>query len=244
MDVKLQASEEKDLRSAFYALLQDFSTFPAATNFFLVEITHVPQESEYWANLTEDKIKELGIRPFNDLLGLETTKKVFQKYFNGYMFLASGVNLTTERTRVNNRGKMINGFLPVGPFMENREYPDNDLNIGFQESNISIVDGIFRPWIQLYSVYGNLGSPKLATDINVYFLSKQQITSRKTSFSSTFFGSSNGNGPVIRKIYKYKDCIPYTIKSANVSEYSKEMTTGGTTVGWRFSRYDVITPYT
>jgi len=246
MDINLKSSDEKNLRAAFYELLQNFSTFPAATNFFLVQIERIPN-SQYWNNLTENNIKGLGIRPENDLIGLETNKAVYQKYFDGYMFLATGVNLTEEQTVVKNRGRMINGFLPVGPFQDERRYDDTDLDIGFQESNISIVDGIIRPWIQLYSVYGNLpvtGSapaPVLSTNINVYFLSKQQISTRKNDLAE--FAPST-QSPIIRKIYRYKDCIPFTIKSANVAEYSRDMTTGGATVTWRFSRYDVTTPYT
>ena len=238
MDIKLQSSEAKDLRNSFYELLQEFPTFPAATNFFLVNIKNIP------GAITEENIKGLGIRPFNNPIGIEKNKSVFKRLFDGYMFLVSGVNLTSETLEVRNRGRLINGYLPVGPFNEAKLYPDNDLDIGFQETNISVVDGIFRPWIQLYSVYGNMSPPNLTTDIEVYFISKQQITSRKTSFSSTLFGSAGSDSPVIRKIYKYKDCIPYAIKSAQVAEYNGDIDIGSVTVTWRFSRYDVITPYT
>ena len=239
MDVALQSSDAKNLRQSFFELLQDFATFPAATNYFLVNIKNYPSA------ITEDSIKELGIRPYNNNIGIDKNKQVFKKHFDGYMFLATGVNLTSETGVVgSNKVDGAPGFLPVGPFLNNREYPDNDLDIQFQETNISIVDGLFRPWIQMYCVYGNINKPILTTDVDIYFISKQQVSSRKRSFKSILFGNPGDDNPVVRKIYKYKDCIPYNIKTANVAEYNGGMDTGSVTVTWRFSRYDVITPYT
>lgn len=239
MDVALQSSDAKNLRQSFFELLQDFATFPAATNYFLVNIRNYP------AAVTEDSINELGIRPYNNNIGLNKNKEVFKKFFDGYMFLSTGVNLTSETNRVGNRkAGGAPGFLPVGPFMDEKEYPDNDLDIQFQETNISIIDGLFRPWIQMYSVYGNMENPVLTTDVDVYFISKQQVSTRKSSFSSILLGNPGDDSPVVRKIYKYKDCIPYNIKTANVAEYNGDIDIGSVTVTWRFSRYDVITPYT
>ena len=240
MDVKLPPSDAKNLRETFFELLQDFSTFPAAQNFFLVSIDNLP------ASINDEKIKELGMRPFNTKPGIDTNIKVHEKFFGkggGYMFLATGVDTTTEHNNVTNRGKTINGILPTGPFMESHEYPDNDLDIQFYETNISVIDGIFRPWTQLYAVYGNIDKPVLTTNIDIFFLSKQTVTSRKTSFMSTLFGSPGSGSPVVRKIYKYKDCIPYQINDAGVNEYTGEMDTGSIAVKWRFSRYEVLTPH-
>ena len=157
------------------------------------------------------------------------------------MYLATGVDLTTEKLGVENRGeKYPNGLLPVGPFMVQREYPDTDLDIQFSETNISFVDSIIRPWIQLYSVHGNFNDLDLTTNIDIYFIAKEQLTTKKT-FKSVLFGTSGGS-PVVRKIYKYRDCIPYNIVDANVAEYDGESDIGSTAVKWRFSTYDVITP--
>jgi hypothetical protein len=124
--------------------------------------------------------------------------------------------------------------------MMEREYPDDDLEIQFSETNISFVDTVIRPWIQLYSVYGNLDK-SLTTDIDIFFIAKEQLTSRKTSLKSVFFGDSGG-APVVRKIYKYRDCIPYNIVENMTAQYDGESDIGSANTAWRFSTYDVITP--
>ena len=226
--LQLESSGVTDLRQKFYELLLEFSTFPAAQNFFLVQIHELP------GYVVEANVDKLGIRPGTGWsTGLNLAKKqVFEPFFGGgnnWMFLATGINLTTETTSVNNKGTLINGLLPVGPFMESREFPDNDLDIQFSETNVSILDSIFRSWIQLYSVYGNMGDVTLTTDVSIYFISKQN--------DNPYDGS-----PLINKIYTYKDCIPYQIKDANVAEYDGDTKLGSVAVGWRFSKYDVRIP--
>ena len=53
----LQNLQVPNLRQKFYELLTDFATFPAAQNFFLVNIKNIPKA------ITEDKINNLGLRP-------------------------------------------------------------------------------------------------------------------------------------------------------------------------------------
>lgn len=236
MSVKLPAIDKQNLRESFFELLKDFSTFPASQNLFLVKIDSIP------AVLTDENQKNLGVTTGTKPLGINKSKSVYEKYISGseYMYLATGVDLTTDKVNVSSSGKLINGLLPVGPFVGEREYPDTDLEIQFSESNISFVDTIIRPWIQMYSVHGNFDDIDLTTTITVYFIAKEQLTTRKT-FGSVLFGSSGGS-PVIRKYYVYKDCIPYNILTANVAEYAGDTTIGGAGTRWRFSTYDVITP--
>ena len=236
MSVQLPSLDKRNLRESFFDLLKDFPTFPASQNLFLVKIDSIP------AALTDENQKNLGITPGTKPLGINRSKSVYEKYISGseFMYLATGVDLTTDKVNVSSKGKLINGLLPVGPFVNEREYPDTDLEIQFSESNISFVDTIIRPWVQMYSVHGNFDDIDLTTTITVYFIAKEQLTTRKT-FSSVLFGSSGGS-PVIRKYYVYKDCIPYNILTANVAEYAGETTIGGAGTRWRFSTYDVITP--
>ena len=236
MSVQLPSLDKRNLRESFFDLLKDFPTFPAAQNLFLVKIDSIP------AALTDENQKNLGITPGTKPLGINRSKSVYEKYISGseFMYLATGVDLTTDKVNVSSKGKLINGLLPVGPFVDEREYPDTDLEIQFSESNISFVDTIIRPWVQMYSIHGNFDDIDLTTTITVYFIAKEQLTTRKT-FSSVLFGSSGGS-PVIRKYYVYKDCIPYNILTANVAEYAGETTIGGAGTRWRFSTYDVITP--
>ena len=236
MSVQLPSLDKRNLRESFFDLLKDFPTFPASQNLFLVKIDSIP------AALTDENQKNLGITPGTKPLGINRSKSVYEKYISGseFMYLATGVDLTTDKVNVSSKGKLINGLLPVGPVVNEREYPDTDLEIQFSESNISFVDTIIRPWVQMYSIHGNFDDIDLTTTITVYFIAKEQLTTRKT-FSSVLFGSSGGS-PVIRKYYVYKDCIPYNILTANVAEYAGETTIGGAGTRWRFSTYDVITP--
>ena len=235
MGVKLPSLEKRNLRESFFELLKDFSTFPASRNLFLVKLYNLPEA------LTDDNQKKLGITLNSQKI--DKARSVYEKYITGneYMYLANGIDLTTETLGVENRGEEYpNGLLPVGPFMDQKQYPDNDLDIQFSETNISFVDTIIRPWIQLYSVHGNFSDLDLTTNIDIYFIAKEQLTTRKT-FSSILFGSSGGS-PVVRKIYKYRDCIPYNIVDANVAQYDSDTDIGSVAVKWRFSTYDVITP--
>ncbi|MAH47297.1 hypothetical protein CMI37_15840 [Candidatus Pacearchaeota archaeon] len=235
MGVKLPSLEKRNLRESFFELLKDFSTFPASRNLFLVKLYNLPKA------LTDENQKKLGITLNSQKI--DKARSVYEKYITGneYMYLANGIDLTTETLGVENRGEEYpNGLLPVGPFMDQKQYPDNDLDIQFSETNISFVDTIIRPWIQLYSVHGNFSDLDLTTNIDIYFIAKEQLTTRKT-FSSALFGSSGG-APVVRKIYKYRDCIPYNIVDANVVQYDSDTDIGSVAVKWRFSTYDVITP--
>tara|TARA_R110000824_G_scaffold31658_2_gene102726 strand:- start:4054 stop:4815 length:762 start_codon:yes stop_codon:yes gene_type:complete len=234
-NVSLPSLEKSNLRESFFELLQDFSTFPASRNFFLVKIYKLPSA------LTDANQKKLGITKAPP--GVDKARSVYEKYISGneYMYLATGVDLTAEKLGVENRGgDYPNGLLPVGPFMEQKEYPDNDLDIQFSETNISFVDTIIRPWIQLYSVHGNFDDIDLTTNIDIFFIAKEQLTTRNT-FKSVLFGSSGGS-PVVRKIYKYRDCIPYNIVESNIAQYDGDTDIGSMAVKWRFSTYDVITP--
>jgi|TARA_R100000008_G_scaffold84021_2_gene70462 hypothetical protein len=235
-NVEMPPLEKRNLRESFFQLLKEFSTFPATQNLFLVKIDNLPKA------LTDENQKNLGITEGAQPLGVNKAKSVYERYISGpeFMYLATGVDLTTEKLSVASEGKLINGYLPVGPFVNNREYPDTDLEIQFSETNISFVDSIIRPWIQLYSVHGNFDDIDLTTTVTIYFIAKEQLTTRAT-FKSILFGPSGGS-PVIRKIYKYKDCIPYNIVSANVAEYSSDTKIGSVGTRWRFSTYDVITP--
>jgi len=235
MGVTLPSLDKRNLRESFFELLKDFSTFPASRNLFLVKLYNLPEA------LTDDNQKKLGITLNSQKI--DKARSVYEKYITGneYMYLANGIDLTTETLGVENRGEEYpNGLLPVGPFMDQKQYPDNDLDIQFSETNISFVDTIIRPWIQLYSVHGNFSDLDLTTNIDIYFIAKEQLTTRKT-FSSILFGSSGGS-PVVRKIYKYRDCIPYNIVDANVVQYDSDTDIGSVAVKWRFSTYDVITP--
>ena len=236
MGVTLPSLDKRNLRESFFELLKDFSTFPASQNLFLVKIDKLPKK------LTDENQRKLGITPGIQPLGINKSKSVYERYIKGseYMYLATGVDLTTEGLQVSNKGTLINGYLPVGPFVDTRDYPDTELQIQFSETNISFVDTIIRPWVQLYSIYGNFDDVDLTTDITIYFIAKEQLTTR-TTFKSMLFGSSGG-APVIRKYYIYKDCIPYNILSANVAEYSNNTKIGSIGTKWRFSTYDVITP--
>ena len=235
-NVTLPSLEKRNLRESFFELLQEFSTFPASQNLFLVKIDNLPPA------LTDQNQRDLGLTQGSKPLGIDKAKSVYERYISGseFMYLATEVQLTTERLNVSNKGKNINGLLPVGPFVDTKSYDDTSLNIAFSETNVSFVDTIIRPWIQLYSVHGNFDDIDLTTTVTIYFIAKEQLTNRAT-FKSILFGSSGGS-PVVRKIYQYRDCIPYNIIAADQGQYASDNVIGSTGTNWRFSTYDVITP--
>ena len=175
MGVTLPSLDKRNLRESFFELLKDFSTFPASQNLFLVKIDKLPKA------LTDANQKNLGITQSSSTVGVDKSKSVYEKYIKGseYTYLATGVDLTTEKLAVSNKGNLINGYLPVGPFVDSRDYPDTDLDIQFSETNISFVDSIIRPWVQLYSVHGNFSDLDLTTNIDIYFIAKEQLNWQK-----------------------------------------------------------------
>ena len=262
MDVQPPSSNAGELVTKFYHLLQRYETFPAAKNFFLVKIERVPPA------LTDDNIRKLGFGP-TTTRGIDIVKPQFAPLISGneYTLIATGVDTNTEKTNTESQSeKYKNGLLPTGPYTTGHEYNDTDLDIQFLETNISFLDGVIRPWIQLYSVYGNMqlndNDPKLTTNIDIYFTSKQlpkadvkiqseALENQKYAFVynavTNTMEPANDNiamSPVIRKVYKYYDCIPHEITSAGVNEYTGDMDIGSIATKWRFSRFDVITPTT
>ena len=233
MDVDSPIFDVGPIVQKFYQLLTRYETFPAAKNFFGVQINHIPTA------INDDHVRELGFGRSSDR-GIHAVKPQFQSMIgsgNTHMLIATGVDLNTEKTTVTSQSEPYkNGLLPTGPYTTGHEYGDQDLDIQFLETNISFIDGIIRPWIQLYSTYGNMqlnpDEPKLSTNIDVIFTSRQLPD----------YLQADTLHPVIRKIYKYYDCIPHEITSANVNEYKGDFETGSISTKWRFSRYDVITP--
>ena len=242
MSVKLQNANVPDIREKFYELLQNYPTFPAAQNYFLVKISNIP------AAVNDADILSLGYRTGSNA-GIEKAKNIHNTFFDGsdYTFLVTGVDLNAEKSDVIQQNQTYpSGLLPTGPYTRSHQHPDTDLDIQFSETNISIVDGVIRPWVQLYSSYGNLrlaGDPEIRADVDVFFLSKDVVKGSKKCFKSILFGSAGSSDPVIRKIYKYKDCIPYDITSANVAEYNGDVNYGSISTKWRFSRYEVNIPF-
>ena len=74
-NVTLPSLEKRNLRESFFELLQDFSTFPAARNFFLVKLYSLP------AGLTDENQKKLGITKNSP--GIDKAKSVYEKYISG-----------------------------------------------------------------------------------------------------------------------------------------------------------------
>jgi len=246
MDVQPPSSNVGELVTKFYQLLTRYETFPAAKNFFLVKIESVP------STITDDNIRKLGFGQIN-ARGIDMVKSQFEPLISGneYTLIATGVDTNTEKTNTESQSeKYKNGLLPTGPYTTGHEYNDTDLDIQFLETNISFLDGVIRPWIQLYSVYGNMqlneGDPKLTTNIDIFFISKQlpklEAQINKEMLRDYHDTDAYGIEPVIRKTYKYYDCIPHEITSAGVSEYTGDIDIGSIATKWRFSKFDVITP--
>ena len=81
---------------------------------------------------------------------------------------------------------------------------------------------------------GNFDDIDLTTTITIYFIAKEQLTTRAT-FKSVLFGSSGGS-PVVRKIYQYRDCIPHSISGGEQAQYSSDTTIEMNTI---IKRHDI-----
>lgn len=129
------------------------------------------------------------------------TSYPFQKVI-GCVF-AQGAQIPYEKCRVddaiieNNRG-----FIP-GIISTNRlGYADNPLRLSFLETNTSIVDNIFRPWIMLASHYGQVARPG---DVPGY---KSPLNVKSNITLLCYSRSYQNISQIPRKVYTFYNVVP------------------------------------
>lgn len=102
------------------------------------------------------------------------------------------------------------GFIPGIVSGSRASYAENELTLGFYESNISFIDFVLRPWVLLASHYGYVTRKEKQYDI------KCNIT--VLLYSKTFQNVSM----IPRKVFRFYNCVPTTINTQKYDYNEKE----------------------
>jgi len=112
-----------------------------------------------------------------------------------------GESYSIESASVDNN----RGFIPGIIGGKRSSYAENQLSLGFYESNTSFIDFVLRPWVMLASHYGFVTrkEPKFNIKCNITLL----------YYSKTFQNVSM----IPRKVFRFYNCVPTTINSQKYS---------------------------
>jgi hypothetical protein len=124
-------------------------------------------------------------------------------------------------TLENNRG-----FIPGVISGKRDSYAENQLNLGFYESNVSFIDFVFRPWVMLASHYGFVTrkEPEYNIKCNITLL----------FYSKTFQDISM----VPRKVFRFFNCVPTTINSQTY-DYTEKESVESFDVSFAYTNYTI-----
>lgn len=205
----------------FYNRLLEFDTTLSDSNLFYVSYS-IPDA------LTDDLYQAIGETSNDNRIGISKTKEVFQR--NKIQALTTGVDIPDDKnsTSVISHNSNVNGFLPI-TVNNGRIYDSTGLKTSFYDTNLSLNDLIFKPWIRLIARNGCFDN-SLYTDVQVVFLGKGIN-------SSGLFTSQKS---IIRKLYTFKDCVPVDTESADRYQYTVDSNLVDQRIQWKFNRYDVV----
>lgn len=153
----------------------------------------------------------------------DITKKQYMETKAGCI-LAQGVVLpgeqfNTDTVTINNNM----GFLP-GLISGNRDAP-TELTVQFRETNASLPDMVFRPWIELTSHMGLVArkedSKNIKTNMRVIQLAK----------------TGPSNDLIRRKTWSFYNCVPVGIDGAELTYDENEIKLYN--VRWRYTHYGI-----
>ena len=156
-------------------------------------------------------------------------KKEYQT-LTGCIF-ANGVGLPGERQTVTNTGIENRGWLKV-PVGERREVLE-PLRIDFNETNVSFIDFLIRPWLILSSHSGLVARNRydnVKGDIIIVNFGKAGVVMDDQG--------KNTNQPIVRKMWFFSDCVPVTVNGA---DYTRGADSGpeSRSIMFNYSRYQV-----
>jgi hypothetical protein len=226
--IKYIDSDVYGLAMKFFDDLQSFDTSLPDSNLFYV-LFSLPKD------LTDNLYRTIGETPKDKDIRLDETTKIFDE--NKIQALTIGVDIPNEA----NQAKIIphssssNGFLPIA-VNGDRVYNNTNLQTTFYDSNLSLSDLIFKPWIKLINRNGSFDN-KLYTDVYIVFLGRNNSSSN--GGFANFFSSSN---PSIRKMYKFYDCIPIDSLAGDNYQYESNPRILSQRIQWKFNRHDCIIP--
>lgn len=214
--IQYATNDRPGIISEFYNRLLEYDTTIADSNLFYVSYT-IPDA------LTDTLYSAIGETAKDGRIGISPTKEVFQN--NKIQALTTGVDLPEEKvnTETISHGSQINGYLPI-TVNGNRSVEQTGLKTVFYDTNLSLNDFIFKPWIRLISRYGSF-SNALYTNVSVVFLGKRV--------------NKESNNTVVRKLYTFYDCIPVDTENKDSYEYKADPTVNTHRIQWKFNRYDI-----
>lgn len=197
---------------SFYNNLLEFDTSITDSNLFFVDFT-IPSA------LRDDLYVYIGETTNDWNIGINKTYDIFQSKIRT---IITGVDLPDDRLNVKKiqHASSVNGFLPI-TVNETRDIDTTGLTTSFYDTNLSLNDFIFKPWIRLIARNGNFDS-SLNTIITVWFLGKNIDFSR----------------PLLRKKYTFYDCLPIDTQNKDEYIYAADPKLITHKVRWKFNRYD------
>ena len=131
---------------------------------------------------------------------------------------AQGAQIPGEQYEASDVGIENNrGFIP-GIISGNRKgYSANQLQLGFLETNTSIVDFVFRPWVMLASHYGMVARKGDRPGLKDFYNVKSNIT------LLCYTRSYQNVSQIPRKVYTFYNVVPTLINNINL-DYGNEPT--------------------
>jgi len=221
MSIIYKQNDANGIITEFYTRLLEFDTSLSDSNLFYVSYS-IPEA------LTDELYQFIGETANDGRIGISPTKEIFQR--NKIQALTTGVDLPDDKNSVQviDHESSVNGYLPI-TVNNGRVYDSTGLKTQFYDTNLSLNDLIFKPWVRLISRNGCFDN-SLFTDVQVVFLGKQV---NKSGVGATYQS-------VIRKLYTFKDCIPVDTESADTYKYTIDSNIIDQRVQWKFNRYDVV----
>ena len=198
----------------FYQRLQNFDTTLSDSNLFFVQYV-LP------GFLSDNYYKYIGESPNDGRTGITTVKNTFNSTI--LQSITNSVDIPDDSHKMQRipDNSYVNGFLPITT-SSSREIDTTGLKIGFFDTNLSLNDLVFKPWIRLVAREGCFTN-FLYTNINVIFLGRKH----------------NRDNTVVRKKYTFYDCVPFDSENKDVAKYKESPSVIEHRVRFKFNRYDI-----
>jgi hypothetical protein len=215
---------DEGLIQSFYNKLQQFDTAISDSNLFYVSYS-IPNA------LSDSVYSNIGETGNDGAIGISKTKDTFDRAT--IKALTVGVDIPDDKLdmEVLSHQSSANGYLPI-TVNKGRSIETTGLKTNFYDTNLSLNDFVFKPWIRLIARNGCFDKD-LFTDVKVIFLGKYfQPTDGPT-------GLALKNKSVVRKQYTFRDCVPVDTENKDSYKYSVDPILLEQRVQWKFNRYDV-----
>lgn len=154
---------------------------------------------------------------------------------DGYdIFFANGVTIPGEsvnssKAGYSSTGDGLYGGLLSGPVLTGRTNLVN-FEITFLETSQSFADQVIRPWIVNAAHYGLFARKDIKSPQNF-----------KTNVIVAFKDSTDPDSlsPINRKVIMYKDAVPVSVESFNISYGGSKVASRNIKTTWTYSTYEI-----